>query len=126
MNIDPNASLLLVAVAIQIVAAYFSFVIFRFNRLSTNWLALTWGIMFIALGTTLSILAEYDTVPAFTRELLFTGQIAIPILASLLMAFGLWGMKKNFEYFEVVEKEATTKVRSLEVMVGSKGKKGKK
>jgi len=126
MNVDQNASLLLVAVAIQIVAAYFSFAIFRFNRISTNWLALTWGIMSIALGTIITVLAEYETVPGYTKELLFTGQIVLPILASLLMAFGLWGMKKNFEYFEVVEKEATTKIRTLEIMVNSKDKKRKK
>jgi len=94
----------------QFAAAYFGYKIYKCNRLGKWWLALV--IAFVIQGVR-RLLTTFDDYSALG----FSGDQVIDRLfqfsISLLILIGLWCMLKNFQRFEVVEKQSKEKVASF-------------
>lgn len=104
-------------ILIQIVAIYFTYVVYKYNRLNKVWLSVTVALALmtvrriIALGIELEIFANSEAIE-------FTDRALIPLAVSTLLLGGLWSMKRSFESFEILEK----KVREKALKMGKKKK----
>ena len=101
-----------VSVVGSLIAAYLSYEIYRYNRLSKAWLAVTVAFILIifrrAIGfaTEAGVWLEYRPVLKFVESVLL-------ILISVLYILGFWSMKRSFETFDVVEKKVQDKVKAF-------------
>ena len=94
------------AIIFQLLAAWFAYKIYRFNRLSKWWLGLIIAFVFQALRRFFQAYTDWMGIssdPFFDRSLMF--------LISLFLVLGLWSMFKNFENFEIIEKNVKTKIK---------------
>ncbi len=103
----------LIQIVVQFTAAYFSYVIYKYNRLYKAWLAVVVGLVLMAFRRVTALLIELSRAPASTDPVRFLDRVLLPFTISVLLLWGLWSMKKNFESFEVVEKRVSEKVKSL-------------
>lgn len=97
------------AVILQLAAAWFAYRIYRFNRLSKWWLALV--LAFCIQGLRRGFQGYIDLgygqnlSPILDRSLMF--------VISLLIVVGLFAMLKNFEGFEVVANKVRQKAKAF-------------
>lgn len=94
------------AVFLQLVAFYFAFKIYQFNRLSRWWLALVFAFLVQAVRRGMQVYSDFGGRGSnifFDRIMMFT--------ISLLMVVGLIAMLKNFENFDVVAKNVRDKFK---------------
>ena len=94
------------ALVLQLVAAWFGYKIYQFNRLSTGWIALIIAFLIQVVRRMFQIYYDYMGVEMgilFDRSLMF--------FISLLLVIGLWSMLKNFENFDLVERRVKQVVK---------------
>ena len=111
-----------IQIVVQFTAAYFSYVIYKYNRLCKAWLAVVVGLVLMAFRRVTALLIELSGAPTSTDPVRFLDRVLLPFAISVLLLWGLWSMKKNFESFEVVEKRVSEKVKSLNKPRKKKGK----
>jgi hypothetical protein len=102
----------------SLIAAYLSYIIYKYNRLSKAWLAVTVAFVLIIFRRGIGFISDFELLPEW-RFFLKTTESILLVVISLLYIWGFWSMKKNFESFEVVEKKVKDKINLL-------GKKDKK
>lgn len=93
------------ALALQLMAAWFGYKIYRFNRLSTGWIALIIAFLIQVVRRIFQVYYDYVGVNIdilFDRILMF--------FISLLLVIGLWSMLKNFENFDLVQNNVDLKI----------------
>jgi hypothetical protein len=103
--IDSILLLDVLAVVLQLMASYFAYRIFKFNRLNKRWLALVLAFLVQTVRRGVQVCVDLNILSLnvfIDRVLMF--------IISLLMIVGLWTMMKNFENFEVVEKNVGYKL----------------
>jgi hypothetical protein len=101
--------LVIVQIVLQFSAVYLSFVIYRYDRLSKAWLALTIALFFMGLRRLYTLGTELNVLGSPADTLGVVDRIVLPIFVSAFLAWGLWSMKNDFERFEVVQKAAADK-----------------
>jgi len=98
------------SIVLQLLAAYFGYRIYKFNRMSKWWLALVLAFIVQGIRRIFTTLADMGNstflFPSFVDR-------ALMFVISLLMVIGVWAMMKNFENFEVVEKQTKRKLVKL-------------
>jgi hypothetical protein len=102
-----------VSLITQLAAAYYSYVIYTYHRLSKGWLAVSVALLVLAFRSVTSLLLVFG---------LFEGDgllealdlLVLPILIGGLLLVGVWSMKKNFDLFEVVEKKTKEKAKTFD------------
>ncbi len=97
--------------ALQLAAAYFSFKIYTFHKLSKVWLAVPLGFIFMGIRRTLAWSYVQGYFKDSVLSIQFVDSIFIPFVISLLLVFGIWAMYNNFQTFALVEKDVTKKVK---------------
>jgi hypothetical protein len=100
----------LFAVIFQILAAWFAYRIYKFDRLSGWWIGLIIAFIFQAIRRLFQAYNDWlnlSTNPLFDRVLMF--------LISLFLVMGLWEMFKKFESFEIVEKNVKNKMNRIKL-----------
>lgn len=103
---------------LQFGAAYFSFVIYRYNRLSKDWLAVTIALWILGVRGVITlfsiVIPEQATIPQwFTVYLSTFDTFTLAFTVSILLFFGLRAMKRNFESFDILEKKTKEKIKSF-------------
>src|SRR3989344_3503151 len=96
----------------SILAAYFSYGVYRYNRLSKAWLAVTVAFILVILERCIRFIADvgYFSDLKLTLDSL---EGSILLIVSVLFIWGLSSMRKNFEKFDVVEKKAGEKAQNF-------------
>lgn len=110
MAVDASVILGILQIVIQFVAAYFSFIIYKYNRLNKAWLAITVALAIIAFRRITALTIELGVFAELGGTIEFVDRILLPFVISVLLFGGLWSMKKSFESFEVVEKRVREKI----------------
>ena len=113
MAIDISVILGVLQIVIQLVAVYFSYIIFTFNRLNKAWLAVILALILMTIRRFTVLLTELDALPALTGTIQFIDRIILPFAISIFLAVGLFTMMKKFETFEVVEKATKKKIKDF-------------
>ena len=114
LNITISAVLQAIALAASIFAVYFSYRIYRYNRLSKAWLSVTAALVFLSLRRFLGLLNLTGITSDLPEIIDFIDRPLVPLVVSLLLAIGLWRMKKSFETFDVVEKTVHEKISTFQ------------
>lgn len=106
--IDVIVTLSVLAFLFQLLAAWVSYKIYAFNRLSNWWLALIIAFLVQAIRRGFQIFYDVSSTSmniVLDRSLMF--------LISLFLFLGLWSMLKNFENFDVVQKKVDSKIKKV-------------
>ncbi len=106
-------SLSVINVIIQFTAAYISYRVYSFNRASKGWLAITGALLLMAIRRVTAFMISYDAFGGATQVISTLDRLFLPFTISVLILIGLWSMLKNFETFEVVEKDVKEKARKF-------------
>ncbi len=91
-------------IIIQIVAAYFSYKIYKYNRLSKAWLAVFLALIVMTFRRFTALAINLGVLKQFSGSIQFIDSIGLPFIISVFLLIGLWSMSRSFENFEVVEK----------------------
>lgn len=94
------------AVFLQLLAAWFGYSIYKFNRLSKGWLAIVVGFLIQAVRRAVQL---YSDSQGFVLNVILDR--ALMVIISLLIFIGLWSMLKNFENFEFVKDNVRRKIK---------------
>ena len=110
------AEILLVVIAafsliLQLSAAYLAYKIYKFNRLSPLWLIMLSAFELEVLRRMVIVFADL-TAPTIPITAIFSHTLMFAI--SLFLNIGLFGMMKNFETFEFVEKNVQNKSKKFQ------------
>jgi len=92
------------------VTAYYSYRIYKFNRMSKRWLVFPVGIILFACRRLL-ILIKVNYFEGLLLEFTLLDRVVVPFFVALLMLIGIHAMLKRFEYFEFLEKTIDGKVK---------------
>lgn len=104
-----NIILLAALVVVQFVAAFFTYKIYQYNRLAKPWLAVVVAFLLMAVHPILNLLNELE-IFALTGGMLWANSILLPLLVGVSITWGVWSMSKQFESFDVIEKNAAKKI----------------
>ena len=100
-------------ILLQSTAAFFSYQIYTFHKLSKGWLAVPLG--FVLMGLRRIFIYSYTqgyigALPSISPIL---DSLIVPFLVSLMLVFGIWAMYNNFQTFSLTEKEVEEKVQDF-------------
>jgi hypothetical protein len=123
-----NTLMMVVQIIVQFVAAFFSYKIYTYNRLAKSWLAVVAALILMGFRRMTALLTQFNLIPDLEGSLLWLDKILLPFLISILLVWGIWSMKKQFESFRVIEDKMTEKVKlfSKSFVKGVKRKGGEK
>jgi hypothetical protein len=94
------------AFVLQLAAAWLSYKIYKFNRLSKGWLAIVAAFLLQALRRLVQLYYDYS---GDVLNIVFDR--AVMLFISLLIFIGLWSMLNNFENFELVSFNLKSKIK---------------
>lgn len=112
MAVNLNIIFGILSVVISIFAAYFSYGVYRYNRLSKAWLAVTVAFILVIVQRSIRFIATANYFSEL-RIILDSLDGSILLVTSILFIWGLSSMKKNFEKFDVVEKNVEKKTQNF-------------
>jgi hypothetical protein len=101
----------IVDVGLQLTAAFFSYQIYTFHKLSKVWLAVPLGFIFMGIRRVLALSYTEGYFQDSILSIQFVDSILIPFIISLLLVFGIWAMYNNFQKFALVESSVKEKVK---------------
>lgn len=122
MIFDFYTILIVAHVILNLMSAYFAYVIYKFNRLSKAWLNVVVGILIIATSGILAFIIQLGVFPESAQLLQFWALVALPFVFSVNLLLGMISMKNNFEKFEILEKQYSERAK----MFNKSGKKKKR
>lgn len=102
----------ILSIASFLVVAYLSYDIYRYERLSKGWLAVTAAFFIIILRRIIGFVTEAGVDSQLRVSLKNTESVLLLIISAFFIV-GFWAMKKNFERFEVIEKRVKNKLKSF-------------
>ena len=100
-------------ILLQLTAAFFSYQIYTFHKLSKVWLAVPLGFVFMATRRILALSSANGYFEDSILSIQFVDSILIPFVISLLLVFGIWDMYNNFQKFALVERDLKEKVKDF-------------
>lgn len=101
----------IIQVALPIIAAHYSYVIYRHNRLAKAWSAVTVALILFAVNRIAALINEFNYLPEFTGHIKLIDQVFLPFFVGILLIWGLWTMKNHFETFDIIEKKIAQKAK---------------
>ena len=110
-----NVILGVLQIIIQFIAAYFSYVIYKYNRLSKAWLAVFLALMLMTVRRFIVLFVELNIRAELSEPLQFIDDIILSLFVSIFLFVGLFAMKKSFETFEIIEKKTKRKLKHFNV-----------
>lgn len=97
------------SIAGSLIAAYLSYIIYKYNKLSADWLAITLAFILVIFRRILGFASEFRIYPEHT-ELIKSFESILLLAISALYIWGLWSMKKTLDRFALVEKNVSVKI----------------
>jgi hypothetical protein len=104
----PDMYITAFAVALQLMAAFFAWRIFLFNRMDRGWIAIVFAMVLMAARRVLNLFLQagfISPMPIFSEM-----DTWIQLLISVSVVTGMYSMYKSFEGFAIVDAKATKKV----------------
>lgn len=98
---------------LQLTAAFFSYQIYTFNKLSKGWLAVPIGFLLLAVRRIILYFSVRGYIPAISGVSPLVESLLVPFLISIMLVFGIWAMYNNFQKFSLVEMDVEKKVQSF-------------
>lgn len=95
------------------ISLYISYRIYRYNRLSAGWLAVTGGFVASIVRRTLTFFGGLPGWP-WPSEILKLSERVLSAALFILFAWGLWSLLKRFESFEITQQNTLETVRTFE------------
>ncbi len=123
MTSEIAVTLIYAHIILNFIAAYFSYVIYKYNRLSKAWLGVVIGLVIIGFNGIGELYIQLGLFPDFAPEIRFATLALFPFIFSVFLVWGMISMKKNFEHFEFLEKRYSGKAKSFGKRPGKRGKK---
>ena len=120
MNNEVTFILRIVYILIQLAAVHYSYIIYRYNRLHNQWLAVTVALMLMACQGVLALIAQLEWMPELTYLVQVLNEVTLPLIISLFLLAGIWSMKRNFEKFDIVDNRMRDKIRKFNESRGAK------
>lgn len=96
-----------------VLAAYFSHTVYKYNKLSKNWMLITFSIMLMILTRALNLLHD-NNIWDVNHDALQAWQFTLSIMISGFLAFGLWGMTKSLKKMKEIEDKMIQKIKEFE------------
>jgi len=103
----------IVYILIQLAAVHYSYIIYRYNRLHNQWLAVTVALILMACQGVLALFAQLGWIPGLTYLFQVLNEVTLPLIISLFLLAGFWSMKRNFEKFDVIDNRMRDKIRKF-------------
>jgi hypothetical protein len=100
-------------VVVQVAAAYYSYEVYRYDRLHRQWLAVTLALVLMACQSGALLASGSGMFPGFSVVAEVTGKVTLPFIISVFFLAGMWSMKVNFEKFDVIERKTTEKIKQF-------------
>lgn len=98
---------------LQLAAAFFSWRIYTFHKLSKAWLLVPVGFIFMAMRRLLALSYAQGYFTDSVLSIQFIDSIIIPFVISVLLVFGIWAMYHSFQNFALTEKAVKEKVKEF-------------
>jgi len=114
MTLDLNLIVGILSILLSVVAAWYSYEIYKSNRLTKGWLAVTLAFVIMIIRRVIGFFSG-DYPDLEVRNYMKMTEFVLQIVISLLYIYGFWVMKKRFENFDVVENETETKIKKLKM-----------
>lgn len=102
----------ILSIVLSVTAVIYSYSIYRYNRLAKMWLFLTWGFILIVVLRLFLIALGFGMFSSL-KGISSIIEVIVRNLISLFFVLGLWGMKHNFEDFDLISKRVKSKVRKI-------------
>jgi hypothetical protein len=99
----------------SIIATYLSYVIYKYNRVSKAWLAVTLAFLLIIFRRSLGFAINLDLFTTLGPTLKSIENTLLLII-SILYILGFWSMKKSFETFDIIEKKTRKKIKHFNIL----------
>lgn len=90
-------------------AAYCAYKIYEYNRLSTGWLAIVLAFVMLVLSRIICISGDLDILKGVSPAVLKAWDVILILFTGILFITGMCSMKKSFENFDIIEKQAENK-----------------
>ncbi len=113
MQIDLTGIVMITSIIMSLFVAFLSVKIYRYNRLSKAWIAVTLAFILVVVRRSIGFAVDYRIFSG-TQPFPTYLEAWLQLLISFLYIAGFWSMKKNFERFDVVEKQARAKAEAFE------------
>ena len=99
----------LISIASLVFAAYCAYKIYEYNRLSTGWLAMVLAFVLLVFSRIICVPDDFDILKGINPAVLKAWEIILALFIGILFIAGMCSMKKSFENFDVIEKQAESK-----------------
>ena len=103
-----------ISIAGSLIAAYLSYIIYKYNRLSSDWLSITLAFVLIIFRRLLGFASELGMYPESRELMKSTESILLPVISALYI-WGFWSMKKTFDKYALVEKNVSAKLSAVSI-----------
>lgn len=101
-----------ISIAACAVSAWLAYRIYAYVRLSSGWMAIVWAFVLMVVRRCVGFLSDFNMYEGMRSEILLFENL-LQVVISLLFIWGFWTMLKNFQRFEVVEKQAAAKIKAF-------------
>lgn len=102
----------ILSIILSIAAVICSYSIYRYNRLAKMWLFLTWGFILIVVLRLFLIALGFGMFSSL-KNISAIIEVIVRNFISLFFVLGLWGMKNNFESFDLISKQVKSKIKKI-------------
>lgn len=113
MTSELSVTLIYAHIILNFVAAYFAYVIYKYNRLAKAWLAVVMALVVIGFNGIGELYIQLDLFPQLSGTIQFITLALLPFTFSVLLVWGMLSMKKNFEHFEILQMHSKRKAKSF-------------
>lgn len=108
-----SVTLIYAHIILNFIAAYFAYVIYKYNRLARGWMNVVFALVVIGFNGIFALYVQLDLFPQYAGLIQFITLAALPFLFSINLVWGMLSMKRNFENFEVLQRHSEQKAKSF-------------
>jgi hypothetical protein len=119
MNTEVTLAMRVAYIIIQLATVHYSFIIYRYNRLHNQWLAVTVALVLMVCQGFIALFAQLGWMPGLTYLVQVLNEVTLPLIISLFLLGGLWSMMKNFEKFDVIDRKMMVKMKKFNESKGA-------
>lgn len=101
------------SILLSIFATYLSYELYKYNRLSVGWLALTLAVLLTVFVRVVVFFEDSALFSELNPLVLKTWNVLLLFSVNILFVVGFWSLKKSFESFEVIQKKTALKIRGM-------------
>lgn len=113
MTSDLPVMLIYAHIVLNFIAAYFAYVIYKYNRLAKGWMNVVLALVIIGFNGIFALYVQLDLFPQYAGLIQFLTLAVIPFVFSVNLVLGMLSMKRRFENFEILQRHSERKAKSF-------------